>query len=185
MGGARQPQKTKLFSAIMFRPEVDLDKILKTLSRDYGPVEDAYGPIAFNFSNYYEEEMGCGLLKTYISFSRPFDREVLPHIKKSTNDLESAYSNNGKRAINVDPGYIAKDKLVLASTKDFYHRLYLGNGIYGEVTLHFRKGKYRYFSWTYPDYMDPEFLAFLTKVRAKMVKELRDDEHVSQDKLVK
>ena len=185
MGDVRQPHKTKLFSAIMFRPETDLNDILKTLIREFGPVDDAYGPIAFNFSNYYEEEMGAGLLKTYISFSRPFDREILPDIKKLTNNLESAYSINGKRAINVDPGYIAKDKLVLASTKDFYHRLYLGNGIYGEVTLHFRKGKYRYFSWTYPDYMDPEFLAFLTTVRAKMVKELRDDENIPQDKLVK
>ena len=119
MGDARQPQKTKLFAAIMFRPEADLDNILKTLSRDYGPVDDAYGPIAFNFSNYYEEEMGGGLLKTYISFSRPFDREVLPHIKKTTNDLESAYSINGKRAINVDPGYIAKDKLVACVHQGF------------------------------------------------------------------
>jgi hypothetical protein len=178
MGNASQPLKTKLFVAIMFRPEIDINNVLKTLSNDFGPVEDSYGPIEFSFSNYYEEEMGGGLFKTYVSFGRPFDRDGLPAIKKFTNDFETKHLLNGKRAINADPGYITKDKLVLASTKDFYHRLYLGSGIYGEVTVHFRKGKFRYFSWTYPDYMDPPFLAFLTKARAKLVKELRDEESV-------
>jgi len=70
---------------------------------------------------------------------------------------------NGKRTINLDPGYLAQDKLVLATTKDFYQRLYLGQGIYGEVTLHFQKGRFRYFSWTYPDYSDPPFLDILDK----------------------
>jgi hypothetical protein len=78
--------------------------------------------------------------------------------------------------VNVDPGYIARDKLVLASTKDFYHRLYLADGIYGEVTLHFRKGVFRFFSWTYPDYKEPSFLEFLTKARAKYMHEIRETE---------
>ena len=122
--------------------------------------------------------MGNGLLKMYMSFAGLIDREVLPDIKVFTNILEREHLAHGRRTINLDPGYIAQDKLVLATTKDFYQRLYLAHGIYGEVTLHFRKGRFRYFSWTYPDYNDPPFLKFLTKARAKLVKELRKESAV-------
>jgi hypothetical protein len=104
------------------------------------------------------------------------DRERLPDVKIFTNEFERERCINGQRMVNVDPGYIARDKLVLASTKDFYHRLYLADGIYGEVTLHFRKGVFRFFSWTYPDYKEPSFLEFLTKARAKYMHEIRETE---------
>jgi hypothetical protein len=175
MGSAGKPFKTKLFLAIMFRPEVNAQEIVETLQNTFGPVECSYGPVEFSFTKYYEEEMGDRLRKTYMVFARPIEREALPGIKVFTNGLERTYLADGKRTVNLDPGYIAQDKLVLATTKDFYQRLYLGQGIYGEVTLHFKKGRFRYFSWTYPDYNDPPFLKFLTKARARLVKELRDD----------
>jgi hypothetical protein len=77
--------------------------------------------------------------------------------------------------VNIDPGYIARDKLVLATTKDFFHRLYLGKGIYGEVTLHFQKGAVRHFSWTYPDYRDKGVQDFLIKVRAELAGKIRKE----------
>jgi hypothetical protein len=176
MGSAGQPLKTKLFLAIMFQPHVAIQEVLDALQKKFGPVECSYGPIAFSFTEYYREEMGERLLKMYLSFSTPIEREALAGIKVFTNGLERDRMVNGRRTINLDPGYLAQDKLVLATTKDFYQRLYLGQGIYGEVTLHFRKGRFRHFSWTYPDYNDPPFLKFLTKVRAILVKELRSEE---------
>ncbi|MGB7568247.1 MAG: DUF4416 family protein [Chitinivibrionales bacterium] len=178
MGTAGKPLKTKLFLAIMFQPRANIMEIMDKLNNAYGPVEYSYGPIEFSFTKYYEEEMGNGLLKIYMSFAGLIDREVLPDIKVFTNILEREHLADGRRTINLDPGYIAQDKLVLATTKDFYQRLYLAHGIYGEVTLHFRKGRFRYFSWTYPDYNDPPFLKFLTKARAKLVKELRKESTV-------
>lgn len=178
MGTAGQPLKTKLFLAIMFQPRVNITEIMNKLKSAYGPVEYSYGPIEFSFTKYYEEEMGNDLLKMYMSFAGLIDREALPGIKVFTNILEREHLAGGRRTINLDPGYIAQDKLVLATTKDFYQRLYLAQGIYGEVTLHFRKGRFRYFSWTYPDYNDPSFLKFLIKVRARLVKELRRESTV-------
>jgi hypothetical protein len=84
------------------------------------------------------------------------------------------FALEGNRRVNIDPGYVARDKLVLASTKDFFHRIYIGDGIFAEVTLHYRKGRYRFFSWTYPDFRDPEFQRFLEKVRAPLVRDARN-----------
>jgi Domain of unknown function (DUF4416) len=182
MGTAGQPLKTKMFLAIMFQPQVNTQDILDKLQNAFGPVECSYGPVTFSFTKYYEEEMGDRLLKMYVSFAGLIGREALPGIKVFTNCLERDHLVDGKRTINLDPGYLAQDKLVLATTKDFYQRLYLGQGIYGEVTLHFRKGGFRYFSWTYPDYNDPPFLKFLTKARARLVKELRSGSESAVDR---
>jgi hypothetical protein len=175
MGIARSPVKVKLFAAILFRPEIRQEDLLEKLLEKFGAIECSYGPVPFSFSDYYEDEMGKNLKKWYVTFCPLIGREQLPTIKNFTNAFERERSVDGKRTVNVDPGYIAADKLVLASTKDFYHRLYLGDGVYGEVTLHFRKGVFRYFSWSYPDYKDPSFLEFLTKARAKYMHEIREE----------
>ena len=173
MGIIQKPSLTKLFAAVMYDRSFDLQRILAVLVSEYGEIERFYGPVSFSWSDYYEEEMGRDLLKYYAVFKEPFDRSRLPAVKNHTNELERQFSQNGKRVVNIDPGYLAKDKLALASTKDFYHRLYLGDGIFGEVTLHFRKGCFRYFSWTYPDYQEPAFLDFLEAARADLAGEIR------------
>ena len=175
MGSAQLPLKVKLFLAILFRPDVNRNELFEKIEEKFGKAEFLYGPIHFSFSDYYKDEMGPDLLKLYIVFEPLIDRDRLPEIKVFTNSLEHEKLFDDKRKVNLDPGYIARDKLVLASTKDFYHRLYLGEGIYGEVTLHFRKGVFRNFSWTYPDYKDEKFLDFLMKARAKYMHEIRED----------
>jgi len=166
MGIIKEPSSTKLFAAVMYTQSFDLQQALTPLVSSYGEIELFYGPVPFSWSDYYEDEMGSGLFKYYALFKDPFDRFDLPSVKNHTNQIEQTYSQDAKRTVNIDPGYLAKDKLVLASTKDFYHRLYLGDGIFGEVTLHYRKGCFRYFSWTYPDYQEPAFLEFLEAGRS-------------------
>jgi hypothetical protein len=173
MGIAGNPEPVKLFMAIMHTGGIDLQALLNRLTNRYGDIECSYGPVAFTFTGYYDAEMGTGLHKGYYVFQPLIPRELLPEIKNAANSLEAEYAVNGKRIINLDPGYIARDKLTLASTKDFYHRLYLGQGIFGEVTLHYRKGGFRFFSWTYPDYKQPEVQAILEKGRASLVGALR------------
>ena len=167
MGTPAVPNKARLFMGITSRPESRGGEVTAALVRSFGPLEFSYGPIPFSFTDYYREEMGEGLVKSYITFGTAIDREALAGIKVSTNDLERQFAVSGRRTVNLDPGYLAADKLVLASTKDFYHRVYLSQGIFAEVTLHYRKGKYRFFSWTFPDYREPGFLEFLEKVRAR------------------
>ena len=173
MGTAAVPNKVKLIMAITCSPGSRSSEVTDALVGLFGPVEFSYGPIPFCFTDYYREEMGEDLVKSYITFETAMDREALAGIKVFTNDLERQFAVSDRRTVNLDPGYLAADKLVLASTKDFYHRVYLSQGIFAEVTLHYRKGKYRFFSWTFPDYREPGFLEFLEKVRAKHVKTVR------------
>ncbi len=173
MGTIQAPSEVKLFIAVMFHKTFQLDDALSLLTARFGVIERSYGPVPFSWSDYYESEMGTDLLKFYAVFEQPVQRSTLSGIKNFSNDLEAKFALNGNRVVNIDPGYVARDKLVLASTKDFYHRIYLDEGIYAEVTLHYRKGCFRFFSWTYPDYKEPDFLKFLEMARADLVYELR------------
>ena len=173
MGTAIVPLPVKLFMAAMFDAKVDHKEVVGVLTQRFGSVDVSFGPIPFGFTEYYKDEMGDDLKKMYLTFETLIGREELAGIKVFTNEIEARYASDGKRRLNLDPGYLTGDKLALASTKDFYHRLYLSQGIFAEVTLHYRKGSYRYFSWTYPDYKEPAFLEFLEKTRAKYMKEVR------------
>jgi hypothetical protein len=161
--------------AFLYNPAAPFEAIQKKLDDRFGERQFSFGPVPFSWTEYYSGEMGQSLLKSYFSYQTSIDRDSLPSIKHFTNALEqTSADSHGNRLINIDPGYVTRDKVVLATTKDFYHRIYLANGIYGEVTLHYRKGKFRYFSWTYPDFRNAEIMLFLERVRAPLVKEIRD-----------
>jgi hypothetical protein len=182
VGTSTIPGKVKLFVAVTGSTGARTGDVISALTRSFGPLEFSHGPIPFYFTDYYREEMGEGLVKSYLTFETEIDREALAGIKVSTNELERQFAVSGRRTVNLDPGYLAADKLVLASTKDFYHRVYLSQGIFAEVTLHYRKGKYRFFSWTFPDYREPGFLEFLEKVRARYVKTIRGSRFPSDER---
>jgi hypothetical protein len=173
MGTPQKPAPVKLFAGIMFDEQFAIDRVLDEMEKRFGAAEYRFGPVPFSWTDYYAEEMGGRCKKIYVCYETLIAREILPSIKLWTNNIEQNHAEAGKRKVNIDPGYIARDKLVLATTKDFYHRLYLGQGIYGEVTLHFRQGCFRHFSWTYPDYKEETFHEFLIKARASLVGNLR------------
>jgi hypothetical protein len=175
MGTPQDPSPVTLFAGIMFDEKIELSPVLKKMEEKFGKAGPSYGPLPFLWTDYYAQEMGGRLQKLYVCFAGPVQRDDLPDIKLWTNALENEYAVDGKRKVNIDPGYIARDKLVLATTKDFFHRLYLGKGIYGEVTLHFQKGAVRHFSWTYPDYRDKGVQDFLIKVRAELAGKIRKE----------
>ena len=177
MGTATPPSKVRLFIAFLYNESAPIEEILRRLDDRFGDRQFSYGPVPFTWTDYYRSEMGVSLKKLYFNYRDGITRDMLPAIKIFTNNVEqSSADGRGNRRVNIDPGYVARDKAVLATTKDFYHRLYLADGIFGEVTLHYRKGKFRYFSWTYPDFRDPGVMQFLERVRSPLVKELRDAE---------
>lgn len=170
MGEALEPYKVKLFLAIMYHTQEARDKAMSKFIARYGEPEKGTVTLEVNkYTKYYDGEMGIGLKKDYIVFEKLIDRTTLPDIKEFTNFIEDDFAKNGMRTVNLDPGYISRDKLVLASTKNFFQRVYLAKGIYAEITMHFRRGRFRYFSWTYPDYKFPEVIKLLEKARAKLV----------------
>jgi hypothetical protein len=174
VGAAKKPQPAKLFLACMYANESVFRQALDAFQERYGVIDKKVGPLRVTeYTDYYTEEMGTGIRKCYMTFAAPVERDGLAAIKIFSNGLERASAVDDKRVVNCDPGYVTNDKLVLATTKDFYHRIYLAEGIYAEVTLHYQNGRYRYFSWTYPDYKAPEVLKLLESARAALVHESR------------
>jgi hypothetical protein len=137
---------------------------------------DAFGPIAraspafrFDETDYYRATMGDNLLKQFRAFERLIDPATLVDVKLQTNEWEREYAASAghveARPLNLDPGYLTLGKLVLASTKDHYHRLYLGRGVYAEITLHYRRRRWSAFEWTFADYRRQDYHDFFTNCR--------------------
>jgi Domain of unknown function (DUF4416) len=138
--------------------------------------EDAWGPVALHSelfdhreTNYYEKAMGTDLKKTFFAFESLIDPSELVECKETSNQWELDYQKLGlhpePRPLNLDPGYLTEAKLILASTKDRDHRIYLGRGIYAENTLYYHHGAWRPRPWTYPDYQRADYHQFFGRCR--------------------
>ncbi len=177
MGTAKNPEPVKLFLAIMYTDTSIMEEALDSCKARFGDIDIQCGPLEVNrFTNYYDAEMGKDIKKLYIFFNELINRGELAAIKTFTNTIEQRFIKNKSRLVNLDPGYLSIDKLVLATTKDFYQRMYLSEGIFAEITLHYQKGRYRYFSWTYPDYKDRDVQTFFEQARAQLGGMLRKRE---------
>ena len=158
---------------VTFSMGVDLEGVIVRLKEVLGDVEDRTEVFDFSFTDYYREEMGTGLSKVFLSFVHLIHPGSLVRIKRKTNLMEESWSVDGKRRVNLDPGYVTGAKLVLASTKDFAHRIFLAEGIYGDVQLQFRDNCFRVQDWTFPDYRTRTALEFFERVRKKYVGKVR------------
>jgi Domain of unknown function (DUF4416) len=174
MGTPTPPQPVKLLVAILsadpqlFAPAVDY------LQQSYGPIDLQSAIFPWNTTDYYREEMGENLLRQFVTFARLISPEELVHLKLATNNVELAFAaTSSSRRVNLDPGYLDATKLVLASTKNQAHRLYLSQGIYAEVTLLYHHGAFHPFLYTYTDYRWPETHAFLRQARTQYLEQLR------------
>jgi len=161
----REPDPVKLIASL-FSPEKGLlDRVVDELSGMFGMVDWISPECFFDRTRYYEKEMGWPLHRRFISFERLIRPEQLVSIKLRCNEVEKRYLHEGKRRINVDPGYISPERLVLATGKNYVHRIYLSKGIYADLTLVFRKGYFEPLAWTYKDYSDPVTRGHFRKLR--------------------
>ncbi|MCM8772351.1 MAG: DUF4416 family protein [Candidatus Omnitrophica bacterium] len=167
MGKIKKIHPVKIFCGIIYREEKIFEKTLSYLEKKWGNIDICEGPYLFNFTDYYEKEMGKDLLRKFVSFEKLHIPEKVYEWKIFTNKIENYFSENEKRKINIDPGYLDSSKVILLSTKDFYHRIYVGKGIFAELTLYYSKGKYNFLEWTYPDYKTENYIRFFLKMREK------------------
>ncbi len=174
MGSVKPETPCALLCAVCYLEPSELEDALGALQEDFGPVAMGQAPYRFDHTHYYDREMGSPLYKRIVVFEQFVPPGFLPDIKLLTNDRERLFSNHGRRRINLDPGYIAPARVVLASTKDFAHRIYLGKGIYGEVTLIVRDGKFDSLPWTYPDFREDQTRTFLEQARGWYMRKLAD-----------
>ncbi|MEN6615739.1 MAG: DUF4416 family protein [Syntrophorhabdus sp.] len=174
MGKIRKPTKVKIFASIIFQEGVDLDAVIANLVQAIGPVEEMTPATLFTHTTYYDREMGHGLKRFFVLFEPLIERDILSDIKIITNEIEDSHSRNDLRTVNIDSGYIALEHVILATTKGYAHRLYIGKGIHGDLTLMYLSGSYRTLEWTYPDYAEPDTVALFNRWRESCKISLRE-----------
>jgi uncharacterized protein DUF4416 len=169
MGQIQLPSAVLLIVAASSRHEAALGWGRQRCVEHYGPIVLSSDPFEFTETDYYTATMGADLKKQFFAFEQLIDSAELPGIKRQTNELEAEYVGLGRHAeprpLNLDPGYLTPAKLVLASTKDHAHRIYLRDGIFAEVTLVYRGRKWQALDWTYPDYRRDDYQRFFTQCR--------------------
>ncbi|MFP3867439.1 MAG: DUF4416 family protein [Desulfobacteraceae bacterium] len=161
-----------LVSIIFAQPEAEAN-LLAELMTWLGPADLVSPWWPFTHTAYYMPEMGPKLWRRLMSFLHLAQPGELPQWKLFTNSLECRYSLGERRPINIDPGYVARERLVLATGKNFVHRLYLDHGIYGDLTLTYHQGGFQPLPWTYPDYASSPLLDFLNQARKKYLWQLQ------------
>jgi hypothetical protein len=173
MGAVRNPNPVQCFISVMFRDDECMESAEERMKEILGSIEDRKGPAPFHQTDYYEKEMGEDLSRVFFLFGSLLSRERLPEVKLTTNNIEASLSRHGKRTVNIDPGYISLENVVLATTKGFSHRIYLGEGIYGDLTLIYRNGTYNQLEWTYPDYRSEETISLFNIWRGSLREKIR------------
>ena len=171
MGRVRATEPALLFIGTLYSDTEIFDYSKKILEKHFGDILLVSPSMPWDYSSYYKDELGSPLFRQFIFFKTLIDPGILANIKLNTNAIEDALSS-GKRCINLDPGYLMLSKIVLASTKDYAHRIYIGKGIYAEVTLIFKDGTYNPHLYTYRDYQDKTYIDIFMNARAILKKML-------------
>ena len=174
MADIKPPEPVAFICGLLAGREAWIDEAVALLGDRVGGIDAVSDTVAFDFTDYYEREMGPGLLRRFVSFDALRDPADLADVKRLTNDLEREVAGDVARPVNLDPGTLSAGQLVLASTKPYAHRVYLRDGIYAEVTLLYERGRWVPLPWTYPDYAAPVYHPFLTDVRRRYKARLRE-----------
>ncbi len=174
------PTPAKLIVGFFLKETALAGAVVRELQDRLGPVDMVSPWLDFDFTDYYQKEMGAPLQRRLVVFKALIEQDQLAAIKHTTNDLERRYQGQGRRRVNIDPGYLLAERLVLATGKNFTHRIYIGAGIYADLTLIFQKGTFRPLPWTYPDYAQRPLIDFLTLVRNKYRLDLKKKAHPGQ-----
>ncbi len=158
-------EKALLFTGLLFHDETYLSKARQRLTNLFGKTLFESPTFDWDYSTYYADELGWPIKRHFIFFEGLINSATLPEIKLLTREIEDALSKEGRRLINIDPGYLTLSKVVLASTKNYSHRIYMGKGIFAEVTLVYRNKSYQPHLFTYRDYASDDYIKVFMKAR--------------------
>jgi hypothetical protein len=181
MSTPQLPKPAKLFLSLISASQDFIAAALSKLSNKYGTLDFVSEVLPFDYTDYYYAELGQPLFRRFASFDRLISQDDLAQIKVQTNFLEDELSREGNRTVNIDPGYLLAERLVLASGKNYAHRIYLSQGIYAELTLIYQDKDYRTLAWTYPDYAEPKVRNWLRSLRQKYLHQLRSDDVITKN----
>jgi len=173
------PKPQKLIAGLLGADVHCLEAACDALEKQFGEIDLRSDVWDFEYTAYYRDEIGPTILRQFISFTKLVNPGELAQIKHDTNTLEEGLAiilNKGyPRPINIDPGLIEPGKLVLATTKNYCHRVYIGKQMWAEVTLIYEKGAWKTMPYTYPDYRDSKYHQFFEKVRHRLLEQLKSE----------
>jgi hypothetical protein len=172
----KEVKMVKLISSLFSSEEELIERVIKYMETYFDSVDWVSEKLVFNRTRYYEQEMGWPLYRRFISFSKLISPDSIVEIKLTTNKIENEHLFDMKRRINIDPGYISLERLVLATGKNYTHRIYLAKGIYADLTLVFHAGTFKPLAWTYPDYANEKVIVYFNKIRNGYLHHLREGE---------
>ncbi|MBI3597080.1 MAG: DUF4416 family protein [Nitrospirae bacterium] len=160
-----------LVGMISGRPAL-FEEVRPFLTARFGPIDLESPVFAWNHTTYYEKELGTDLKRQFFFFKQSIPPDSLPEIKRFTNEIERRWlrttAEGNSRQINLDPGYLAPSKIVLATTKDYSHRIYLRDGIYAEVTLMYQGKSFVPLAHTYPDFRSDDYISLFNEARKRL-----------------
>jgi hypothetical protein len=182
MAEASTPADVRLICGMISADAALFDEAAVELAAEFSEIDLRSEVMPFDFTHYYDAQMGSPLWRQFVSFSKPVSPEVLAAAKVATNRIEADFANRltqpgaavpqdnsrPERPINLDVGYVDESKLILASMKNFSHRIYLSQGVYAELTLRYHKGRWDALGWTFPDFASGRYHPFLTQARDKL-----------------
>jgi hypothetical protein len=173
MSRPRPPKPAKLVISTFMRDRPILEPVLRDLCIERGPVDMISPWMHFDHTHYYSAEMGEPLFRRMLVFKELIEQQNLADIKHFTNRVEDRFSNSTRRRVNIDPGYLLLERFVLATGKNYSHRIFIGKGIYADLTLVFRSGSFQPLAWTYPDYREERMRRYINAVRCKYLYDLK------------
>lgn len=176
MAAIKEPGPVLFFTGILAASPEYMSAARTRLVACWGPVRAASPVWSFDHTGYYTQETGGEILRMFLAFDGKFAREGLPERKLQSNEIEMEFAAASvnpalSRPVNIDPGYLAPEKMVLASCKNFAHRIYLGRGVFAEVTLLYRNNRFETLEWTFPDYANGRYFPFFMELRKHMMRE--------------
>lgn len=174
MSSPAPPSPAKLIVGMFMGDQELAAPVVERLVARFGPVDLVSPWWPFDFTDYYADEMGASLFRRMLAFQEWVDQGILAEIKVATNAIEADMAGvDGSRNVNIDPGYLLPERFVLATGKNFTHRIYIGEGIYADLTLIYQRGRFHSLPWTYPDYADSRIQSFLIQVRKKYLADIQ------------
>ncbi|MFH1980534.1 MAG: DUF4416 family protein [Pseudomonadota bacterium] len=172
MSSLRSPEPVKLIIGMFSPRRESFAPVAVQLADAFGAFDMISPWMPFDQTDYYAAEMGGPLFRRMVAFAAPMDPGRLPAVKRFCHDLEQTLMAGAGRSVNIDPGYLNRSRFVLATGKDFTHRIYIGESVYADLTLVVAAGRLSPLPWTYPDYRQPAMLRFLERARSKYLEDL-------------
>jgi len=165
MAEPQEPPLAKLIIAVLYAEQEACEAPRASLVQLFGEIDFTSKVFPFDITDYYAEEMGQPLFRLFYGFQNLIDPGTLATIKLTTNQLEAQFSSDGKRRVNLDPGYLDTDKFILASAKANAQKIYLAHGIWADPTLRYEKGKYHPYQWSFPDFRSGRYQSTFMRLR--------------------